>query len=152
MSIIRCPWCGKEITAEEWSNHLDSHIDPAYDKKLIRESHKKHYPAPKEIDPEMIKFVTCLARRLTKLPSPGEYASGPQGVIARLLETRMEYEEEIYKVLMGNKTLDEFSSYATKPWNIDRRKLSKMIYECLVDLRGKEVEKVRKNWHDVLRL
>lgn len=149
MSKTKCPWCELEITVEEWSNHIDSHKDPAYDRKLIRESQKKHYPAPKGIDPEMVKFVTCLAKRLTKLPSPGEY---PKGVIAKLLEGRMECEGEIYKVLMGKKTLDEFFSYATQPWNIDRHKLSKMIYECLVNLRGKEIEKVRKNWHDFLHL
>ena len=152
MSKTRCPWCGEEITVEEWSNHIDSHKDPAYDRKLIREGQNKHYPAPKGIDPEMVKFVTCLARRLTKFPAPGEYASGPQGFIAKLLERRMECEGEIYKVLMGKKTLDEFSSYATQPWDIDNHKLSKMIYECLVDLHGKEIEKVRQNWHDFLNL
>lgn len=150
MSKTKCPWCGKEVSIEEWSTHINSHKDPAYDRKLIRESRKKHESPPLGIDSEMIIFVRCLAKKLTPLPSPGEYPSGPNGYIARLLNRRKEYENTAYDVLLGNKSLDDFFSHATQPWDVDKHKLSQMFYNCLEGLHGDEAKKLRKEWGKVL--
>ena len=107
---IQCPWCSKEVSMEEYAAHIDSHKDPSYDRKIIQESHAMHYLPPTGIDPEMITFTRCLAKKLTPLPSPGEYPSGKDGVIARLLKRRVEYESEIYDIFMGNRRLDVFFS------------------------------------------
>ena len=141
MSGIKCPWCPEEVPIEEFTAHIDSHKDPDYDRKLIRESQNKHYPPPRGIEPEMITFTTCLARKLTLLPSPGEYPSGPDGLIAKLLKRRIEYESEIYDVFMGNKGLDAFFSHATQTWDVDKYKLSKMFYDCLEGLCSEEAKK-----------
>ena len=42
MSKTKYPWCNKEVLTEEYMAHFDSHKDPAYDRKLIRESGNKH--------------------------------------------------------------------------------------------------------------
>jgi len=150
MTNIKCPWCGKEVSIEEWSTHIDSHKDPAYDRKLIRESRNLHEPPPPGIDPEMIRFSQCLAKKLTPLPSPGEYPSGPNGAIARSLRARKEYEREIYEVLLGNRSLDDFFSHAKQRWDMDKYRLSQMFYDCLKGLRDEEAKKLRKEWGNFL--
>lgn len=151
MSKIKCPWCDKEVSIEEYSIHFDSHKDPAYDRKLIEESRNKHEPPPLEIDSEMAKFAWCVAEKLTPLPQPGECPSGPTGAIARTLKRRMDFERELYAVLLGEKTLEAFFSDATQSWDMDKRKLSQMFYDCLKGLHSKEARKVRKQWEMFLR-
>jgi len=98
----------------------------------------------------MIIFIRCLAKKLTPLPSPGEYPSGPNGYIARLLNRRKEYENTAYDVLLGNKSLNDFFSHATKPGDVDKYKLSQMFYNCLEGLHGNEAKKLLKEWGKVL--
>ncbi|MBA7468579.1 hypothetical protein ES707_03830 [subsurface metagenome] len=69
---------------------------------------------------------------------------GEKGCIARLLKRRMEFEREIYDVFLGEKTLQGFFSYATQSWDIDKRKLSQMFYDCLEGLDDKEAKEIRK--------
>jgi len=153
---MKCPWCGLEVSIEKYGTHFDSHKNPAYDRKLIRESKNKHESPPLGINSEMVLFVRCLAKKLTPLPSPGEYPSGPdlgeKGYIARLVKRRMEFEREIYDVLLGEKTLQGFFSYATQSWDIDERKLSQMFYDCLEGLDDKEAKELRREWGKFLGL
>lgn len=151
---MKCPWCGLEVSIDKYGTHFDSHKDPDYDQKLIRESKNKHESPPLGINSEMVLFVRCLAKKLTPLPSVGEYPSGPdlgeKGYIARLLKRRMEFEREIYDVLLGEKTLQGFFSHATQSWDIDERKLSQMFYNCLEGLDDKEAKELRKEWEKIL--
>jgi len=143
-----CPWCGLEVSIEKYGTHFDSHKNPAYDRKLIRESKNRHISRPKGVDSQMVSFARCVAEKLTALPRPGEYPSGPdlgeKGCIARLVKRRMEFEREIYDVLLGEKTLQGFFSYATQSWDIDKRKLSQMFYDCLEGLDDKEAKEIRR--------
>ena len=151
---MKCPWCGLEVSIDKYIPHFDSHKDHDYDQKLIRESKNKHESPQLGINSEMVLFVRCLAKKLTPLPSAGEYPSGPdlgeKGYIARLLKRRMEFEREIYDVLLGEKTLQGFFSHATQSCDIDKRKLSQMFYNCLEGLDDKEAKELRKEWEKFL--
>jgi len=120
---VRCPWCDVKVPVEDWVKHIESHKDPDYDRKLIRESRGKHVSPPHGVDdPEMISFARCVAEKLTALPQPSEYPSGPTGYISRLLEKRMELERAMYDVLLGEKTLVDFSRLVTQVWDNDKSK------------------------------
>jgi len=107
-----------------------------------------HHLPPTGIDPEMITFTRCLAKKLTPLPSPGEYPSGKDGVIARLLRRRVECESEIYDIFMGNRRLDVFFSNERRSRGVDD--LTRMFHECLEGLRGEEARKLKESWRRVL--
>jgi len=148
MSKIQCPWCPEKVSKEEFAAHIDTHKNPSYDRKLIQESHFMHYTPPTGIDPEMITFTRCLARKLTPLPSPGEYPSGSEGVIARLVRRRVEYESEIYDILMGNKRFDVFFSNERR--SRETNDLARMFHECLKGLHGEEARKLKESWRRIL--
>lgn len=150
MTKIKCPWCQKEVVVEEYIDHIDSHKNPDYDRKLIQESPNIHYSPPKGIEPEMIKFTKCFASKLTLLPSPSEYPSGSDGVIAKFLKTRIAYEKEIYDIFMGNRSLGILFSNATRSWDVDKYKLSKMFYDCLEGINSEEAIKIRASWGKLL--
>lgn len=150
--MTKCPWCEKEVPVEEWSDHIDSHKDPEYDKKLIRESRRQHITPPQGIDKaELVSFSGCIAERLTVLPKPGEYPSGPTGYMARLLKRRMGLEQEIYDVLLGERSLDEFFSDATRTWDKEKQKVARIVSSCLKRLHGKETKELREEWEEYLR-
>ena len=152
MSKAKCPWCGEQISVEEWSRHIDSHKDPVYDRKLIEESRNKHAPSPPDMDSEMVKFIQCVAEKLTPLPKPGEYPSGPDGYIARFLNQRVNYEHGLYAVLLGEKTLQEFFKDAKQRWDINESKLSQAFRDCLKGLCNKEARELAKQWEMYLEL
>jgi len=148
--LSECPWCGKEVSTRDWSAHIDSHKDPVYDEKLMRKY--RYAPPPEGVDdPEMVLFVRCVAEKLTDLPKPGEYPSGPTGYVARLLERRAEYEHGLYDVLLGERTIEHFFSEATQAWDTNRQKVSRIIYGCLEGLQGREAREMRRGWENALK-